>query len=167
MYYIYHIEGVKIGCTTNPKKRVKAQGYNKYSILETYVDINTASVRERELQKEYGYKVDTSDYYKQMKMVKAASKPFVRKRAVKNTNQKERASKAVVTSHQLNYQWNKEGRKNMTVLQYDMDGNFIKEYESLKSAAESIGVTSGFITMVCKGYRKSAKGYTFNYKHTS
>lgn len=54
MYYIYHIPNVKIGCTTNPKKRVKAQGYKEWEILETHKCIDTASKREIELQKEYG-----------------------------------------------------------------------------------------------------------------
>jgi hypothetical protein len=164
-YYIYHIEGVKIGCSTQPNKRVNNQGYSEYTILETYDDIITASIRERELQKEYGYKVDSSDYYKQMKMVNAASKPSIRKKAIKNTNQKERAIKAIETCNKLNWHWNKEGKKNMPVLQYDKNGNFIKEYASIKLASECIGVSKGFITMVCKGKRKTAKGFTFNYKN--
>jgi hypothetical protein len=164
MYYIYHIEGIKIGCSKMPDNRVKRQGYSEYSILEKHNDILTASIRERELQKEYGYKVDSSDYYKQMKMVVAAQTPSARKKAAKNTNQKERVIKAVATCHKLNYQWNKEGRKNLAVLQYDKNGNLIGEYESLRLAAEAIGVTHGFITMVCQNKRKSAKGYVFKYK---
>jgi hypothetical protein len=39
MYYIYHIKGVKIGCSTQPKIRVKRQGYTEYEILETHNDI--------------------------------------------------------------------------------------------------------------------------------
>lgn len=62
MYYIYHIAGVKIGCSKNPKARVKKQGYTEYSILEQYEDIDIASNREIELQKEYGYKIDCTLY---------------------------------------------------------------------------------------------------------
>lgn len=58
MYYIYHIPGVKIGCTDNPKRRVKAQKYDYYEILEEHTDITIASKREIELQKQYGYAVD-------------------------------------------------------------------------------------------------------------
>jgi hypothetical protein len=61
-YYIYHIEGVKIGCSTNPKKRVKEQGYTEYQIVESHSDIGIAADRELELQKEYGYKVDSVRY---------------------------------------------------------------------------------------------------------
>jgi hypothetical protein len=62
MYYIYHIPGVKIGTSINPKRRVRSQGYTEYKILEVHTDIKVASERERELQIEYGYKVDTISY---------------------------------------------------------------------------------------------------------
>lgn len=54
-YYIYHIPGVKIGCTVEPERRVKRnQQYDYYEILEEHTCIDTASKRELELQKEYG-----------------------------------------------------------------------------------------------------------------
>jgi hypothetical protein len=62
MYYIYHIKGVKIGCSTEPASRVKKQGYIAYEILETHTDIDVADKREKELQTQYGYKVDTVPY---------------------------------------------------------------------------------------------------------
>ena len=52
MYYIYHIEGEKIGVSTNPKKRVRAQGYTDYEILEEHTDVYEVSDREIELQKD-------------------------------------------------------------------------------------------------------------------
>lgn len=58
MYYIYHIPGIKIGCSINPKRRVKAQGYSTFEIIEEYIDMETASKREIELQIKFGYKVD-------------------------------------------------------------------------------------------------------------
>jgi hypothetical protein len=62
MYYIYHIPGIKIGCSTEPQRRVKTQGYTDFNILEEHTDIHIASNREIELQKEYGYKVDNTSY---------------------------------------------------------------------------------------------------------
>jgi hypothetical protein len=58
MYYIYHIPGIKIGCSINPKIRVKAQKYDYFEILEQHSDINVAAIREIELQKQYGYHID-------------------------------------------------------------------------------------------------------------
>jgi len=63
MYYIYHIPGIKIGCSTEPKRRVEKQGYTEFEILESHFDIHIASDREIELQKQYGYKVDFTPYY--------------------------------------------------------------------------------------------------------
>ena len=63
MYTIYHIEGVKIGCSVNPKARVKAQGYGAFQVLEVHNDIQVASKREIELQIEYGYGRDNKSPY--------------------------------------------------------------------------------------------------------
>ena len=40
MYHIYHIPGIKIGCSKNPKIRVSSQGYNNFDILKT-IDFET------------------------------------------------------------------------------------------------------------------------------
>jgi len=62
-YYIYHIEGVKVGCTSNLQKRMADQGFTSWNILEEHTDIIEASNREIQLQKEYGLPVDTIPYY--------------------------------------------------------------------------------------------------------
>ena len=62
IYTIYHIPGVKIGCTTEYPKRVYDQGYTESEILEEHQDLETASKREQELQKEYNYKIDNCSY---------------------------------------------------------------------------------------------------------
>ena len=63
MYYIYHIPGIKIGCSSEIDIRVESQGFNSYDILEEHFDIYIASKRERELQKQYGYKIDNAPYW--------------------------------------------------------------------------------------------------------
>jgi hypothetical protein len=62
MYYIYHIPGVKIGCSMYPKRRVKVQGYTEFEILEQHIDEDVAAKREIELQKQYGYQKDLVMY---------------------------------------------------------------------------------------------------------
>jgi hypothetical protein len=62
-YTIYHIPGVKIGCTAWPEKRIPGQGFTEYEILEVHTDIYEASNREIELQKQYGYTPDQSLYW--------------------------------------------------------------------------------------------------------
>ena len=64
-YYIYHIPGQKIGVTRDLNKRVTAQqGYapDEYEVLFTGEDIDEISQLEIELQKSYGYPVDTKLY---------------------------------------------------------------------------------------------------------
>ncbi len=63
MYYIYHIPKVKIGVSEEPEKRIAKQGFSDYEILETHTDIYKVSKREQELQREYGYPVDTAPYH--------------------------------------------------------------------------------------------------------
>ena len=62
MYYIYHIPGIKIGCTTNINARMSDQGFTNWEILEEYNDGWLAGDRELQLQKEYGYPVDRIHY---------------------------------------------------------------------------------------------------------
>ena len=69
MYYIYHIPDKKIGVTKDLKSRVeKQQGYSfgEYDVLETSDDIEYISIREHQLQKQYGYRVD-QQLYKDLK----------------------------------------------------------------------------------------------------
>ena len=64
-YYIYHIPGKKIGCTTDLYERVtNQQGYEtgEYEILYKTPNIDHASKMERILQKDYGYRVDLKPY---------------------------------------------------------------------------------------------------------
>lgn len=63
MYYIYHIKGVKTGCTNNLEKRQKQYRDGSVLILlETHDDILIARRRERELALEFGYPLDRFPY---------------------------------------------------------------------------------------------------------
>ena len=62
IYFIYHILGIKIGCTNQLEKRMSDQGFTEWEILEEHTDGWLAGDREIELQKEYGYKVDKCHY---------------------------------------------------------------------------------------------------------
>lgn len=50
------------------------------------------------------------------------------------------------------------------VLQLDLDGNFIKEYESMGQASREVGVNSGSIHQCCNGVMKTAGNYKWEYK---
>ena len=46
---------------------------------------------------------------------------------------------------------------------YKKDGTFIKNFPTIKSASEELGINSSIISMVCSGKNKSAYGYKFRY----
>lgn len=50
------------------------------------------------------------------------------------------------------------------VLQYDLNGTFIKEWPSIISASKELNISSPSITYCCKGKYKSAGKYKWKYK---
>ena len=65
------------------------------------------------------------------------------------------------------YRENKEreyAKQRKAVIQMDLEGNFIKEWSSVKEAARELGLKSASsISMVCRGEKKTAGGYKFKY----
>lgn len=49
------------------------------------------------------------------------------------------------------------------VFQYDADGKFIAEYESMAEASRKVGISSGQLTDCCKGKHKTGKGFVWSY----
>lgn len=54
-------------------------------------------------------------------------------------------------------------RHRKAVMQYDLEGTFIREYESVGEAKDVTGYTSG-IRECCRGVRENAHGYIWKYK---
>lgn len=60
----------------------------------------------------------------------------------------------------------KDGQKNIVkrpIIQKDLDGNIVAEYESVEQAKIKTGITS--IQAVLHGMQKTSRGYTFEYKY--
>ena len=53
------------------------------------------------------------------------------------------------------------------VLQYTLDGEFVREWESAKQAEKEGGFSNSHIISVCKGKRPHHKGYIWRYKNPS
>lgn len=51
------------------------------------------------------------------------------------------------------------------ILQFNLDGEFIKEFNSIKEASEEIGVSKSAIVHCLKGKTKKAGGYKWKYKY--
>lgn len=149
-YYIYHIPGVKIGCTDNIERRVSRQGFSDYEILEEYTDIYKASEREIELQKKYGYKVDKTPYWKLMP---------------KNSKGGKIGGKVVGEIHKQSGHMSKLGKaRKKPILVYSLDNKFISEYESGKNASEELNILTSGISSVLNNKFPHYKGYIFKYK---
>ena len=90
MYTIYEIPGVKIGVTSNLKRRQKEQlSKGELIVLEEYTDIHKASERELVLQRIKGYKVDKNPYWYTVKVQnKKATTIEAQKKRVANTDYK-------------------------------------------------------------------------------
>jgi hypothetical protein len=63
MYYIYHIPGIKVGCTKDIRKRMNEQRSSKtYELLAVTEDIEEASQLEIKYQQQFNYRRDTEPY---------------------------------------------------------------------------------------------------------
>ena len=154
MYYIYHIPNVKIGVSEEPDNRVKKQGYTDYEILEKHSCIYKVSKREQELQKEYGYPIDTSPYHVSRKYwgkVAGKSSPFV--------TDKDYHRKMYKKSNESNKKNNSK-----VILQFDMNGNFIKEWVGIKETARHFRPSYTNLSDCLRGNQKSYAGFIWKYK---
>lgn len=152
MYTIYHIPGVKVGCSNRVEARVKDQGYTNYEVLGVYDDIKEASVKEKELQRKYGYRVDGGDYSHMLQRNKLSRMPEARQRQV--------ASLLKSSARQAVYE-----RKYRITLQFDLKGNFIKEWIKAKDASIALDICASDICACCRGKQKTAKGFIWKYKN--
>ena len=59
----------------------------------------------------------------------------------------------------------KNNKQSKSVLQYDFDGNFIREYYSIASASRINKVCRVNIVATCNGRKRSAGGYIWKYKN--
>ena len=157
IYYIYHIPGKKIGVTQNVKRRIqnhKGIELSEVEVLEEHTDIHRVSLREQELQKEYGYKVDTIPYWRTLKnQTKEGSSKGGKiggKMCVESGHMKKMTELSSIACR-------------TPISQYTKDGNFIKEWISQNEAGRQLNLQVQNINKVLKGKQKSAGGFTFRY----
>jgi len=98
------------------------------------------------------------------------SKSMTGKKASLETKQKMSQSKK---GHSMyNDEWKEKmkqktwvsGTSSKPILQFDLDGNFIKEYVSCAEAKKALNTTSVSINNVLTGISKTAHGYKWKYK---
>lgn len=70
------------------------------------------------------------------------------------------------TSNRKGTKWSKSTRdkKQKSILQLDKNSKIINVWDSIRSASNSLGISEGNIVTVCKGNRKTAGGFNWEYK---
>jgi hypothetical protein len=173
MYYIYHIKGIKIGCTNNLKRRIKEQGFTDYELIEQHSDKFIASNREKELQNKYGYRLDSIPYNESLRRIKKAQKVSLATKSewLPKVDWKAREAK-IDTKAKWDKVKSSEGYKNRriangseqlkkVILQYDLDGNFIKEWNcGVRNMPEEYKNAGG----CAKSNKGTLYGYQWRYK---
>lgn len=70
-------------------------------------------------------------------------------------------------SHNVNY-GNRNAKVaahfNIPVIQYSMEGEFIREWPSMRSIQRELGYSQGNISSCCTGFYKQSYGYIWKYK---
>jgi hypothetical protein len=178
MYYIYHIPGVKIGCTKNLEVRIRQQKFTDYVLLEEHADKDTASNREIELQKQYGYKIDRIPYWMSLQRITKAQRisaetkkewlPKVDWKArEQKIDQKAKWDKVKLSENYINMDrrsisLKSQAKRKKIILQYDLDGNFIKEWDCGARNMHKYGLAgAGDVARKEKG---TIHGYQWRYK---
>jgi hypothetical protein len=178
-HFIYHIFGKKIGVTSNVVRRMKEQGIKEgeYEVLEEHTNAKTASDKERKLQEQHGYRVDNIPYWKTLRNNKKAHTPEAIAKRIANTDYKARTTntdfktrssntdyKTVSAKRTANTDYKAKAIKcEKSVLQFDKQGNFIKQWDSIKKASVVVNGCDGSIGNCLKGRCKTSGGYIWKY----
>lgn len=185
MYFIYHIPGVKIGCSINPKRRVRAQKYKEFEILEEHINKNYASIREIELQKQYGYQIDNIKYerinYTQIGKI-GGSKNTKKQKKSRSKVGKE-YGKIFGIQNVINGTLKKAGdisrangslekarnaiikKYSIPIIAIELKTNKETEFSSVREGCRELGLAQSNVQQILKQNRKTIKGYTFKYKN--
>lgn len=59
---------------------------------------------------------------------------------------------------------NMKGKRCKPILQYDLQDNFIREWESFKQIKNELGYNNSSLCFCCKGIQKKSHGYKWKYK---
>jgi len=165
-HYIYEIFGRKIGATNDVERRMKEQKAKEgeYRIIEEHTNSKVCSIREIELQKEFNYPVDKIQYWKTLKWSKKSQTPQAQKKRVNSMDWEARTAKinykAIVDSRD----WGARSKKmEKPINQYDLEGNFIKRWDSITDAAMNLNSGVPNIIKCCRGKIKTHKKYIWKY----
>jgi hypothetical protein len=171
-YYIYHIPDYirkngkigKIGITENLSERSRhPNSYNgmyNLILLETHTCIYKASEREIELQKEYGYPVDHTPYWKSVSVRKSPDVRSKLKEACSGENHV-MYGKDQPKETRIKMSSSRGGRP---FSQYTLDGTWVRDWEIVRDASRFLNKHHPSISRCLKGELGTAWGFIWRYK---
>ena len=175
MYSIYHIKGVKWGMTKNLNQRLKQQGYALSDVAAVIKeeDLDKAADLERELNLRDGYGWNSSqDYRKVLDFMNHNN------RHKHNFTKEESTLGGYITGKKKTPKQQKARKENIKIateaaqkankkpiIQMDLDGNFIKEWDSTAECCKQLNLHGSNVSRVLNGLQPYHKGYTFKYKN--
>jgi hypothetical protein len=171
MYKLYHIKGIKWGCSNQLEKRLAAQNFTINDVCEIIEidDIDNASDMERELNIRDGYGWNKSKDYRRVKTMvdkakgKGASTQIKNKIGIFGYTKKERL-KLNTKANIIRAKISAEKRKTpIDVFDYK-SGKFIKSFNSQLEACETFNLNRGLVCAVLNNTRNHTAGYSFKYK---
>jgi hypothetical protein len=90
--------------------------------------------------------------------LKGKPSPMKGKQFSQEHKEKIKATRAFLKSRPNTWQ-------NLPVIQYDLNGNFLKEFESQKDATIFVNAKGDGVGMCCRGKQKTAYGYIWKFKN--
>lgn len=108
--------------------------------------------RQRQIESRTGKHASEETRRKKSDLVKGEKNPMYGKHPSEETKRKMSESKKGVNNH-----------NSRRVIQYDKDGNFIREWDYIKQAANELGICESSIGACCRHVRKSAGGFIWRY----
>lgn len=161
IYYIYEIPGKKVGCTKNFTSRQRVQkDKGKMIILETHTNIDQASKRELELQREKGYPIDDKDY-KTVVQIGKYGRECITKESIKKRKANTDYNNSTAALRKI---WN--SKKKTVKVTLKKDNTLVGIYKGLNYAARKLNVDEANAATCANPkfkYPLSVKGYVFEY----
>lgn len=85
----------------------------------------------------------------------------------KSENQKHAIKHGLRTPSPMTGKFGKLNHNSKSILQFDLNGNLIRKWDSISEAARYYGCNRNSISNVLLGYRKTCKGYVWKYDNSS
>ena len=142
-------------------RRLREQGHDLSPSEETRMKLRAVNLGENNPM--YG-KTHTDEVKEKqsLRMVGSNHPMFGKKLSEETIKLVKEKRNAAVDQEKMNEE--SRQRNNKAILQYSLDGEFIEEFDSIKIAAESTGLSESLIGKTCRGVVKNPRKFMFRFK---